>query len=134
MIFQKPSLIICKNINAVVAFFIILTLLSLIICRVTIINFSIEQDSQGTLLVNSDSLWTQDSFPSLTEGFLQKYQEFQKLEFVIGADRASLRFCWQTHFFYLQFECCIETMWVEPCDLISKQQLIALADYMRRCH
>jgi hypothetical protein len=85
------------------------------------------------LLVICSKSWSQDTFDCVIQAILIKYKEFEKVDFVVGADRASLRFSWRKHFFYLQLECCIETMWIEPCDLVSKQKLTTLAGYMQSC-
>ena len=85
------------------------------------------------MLVKCSESWSQDSFDCLIQEILIKYSEFKQVDFVVGADRASLRFNWRTHFFYLQLECCIETMWIAPCDLVSEQKMITLADYMQHC-
>ncbi len=99
----------------------------------TTINLSTKHDDQGTLLLISSTDHSQDSFACLIQAVLAKYNEFEKIEFVVGADRGCLRFSWRQHFFYLQLESCIETMWIEACDLVSEQQLPALSDYMRQC-
>jgi len=76
-------------------------------------------------------VWSQDDFDLLIDEIFTTYTQLSKLEVINGADRATVRCSWSGHYFYLQFECYIETIWFEPCDQLSEQSLADLANYLQ---
>lgn len=96
-------------------------------------NFSIQQKNEHNLVIVPSINWTQDDFEIIIAQFFQYFSQIDKIEVITGADRATVRCHWSEHYFYLQMECYIDTIWLEPCDQISGLSLTELAQYMNGC-
>jgi len=75
--------------------------------------------------------WSQDDFEQIIKQFFIAFEQFSKLEVITGADRATVRFSWLEHYFYLQFECYIDAIWIEACDQVSECKLTDLSAYIQ---
>lgn len=73
------------------------------------------------------SPWEQEDLTNLTEllfsGLNSSQSTVQIQERILGADRENVRFCWQSHYFILNFDCCSQSCWIEGQDLQSTENL-----------
>jgi len=75
------------------------------------------------LTVNFEQAWFQEDIDSLSEQLFTMLAGFKIQEKILGADRENIRFCWQAHYFILNFDCCSQSCWLEGQDEASSNYL-----------
>ncbi|MCJ8294511.1 MAG: DUF3630 family protein [Colwellia sp.] len=65
------------------------------------------------LSVSFKNDWYQENIAALITLLLSPIMPVTIQEKIIGADRENIRFCWQDHYFVLNFDCYSQSCWLE---------------------
>ncbi len=79
---------------------------------------------ERAIVVNLKSHWFQEDICQIQQVLLALDDSVEIQERIIGADRETVRFVWQSKYYYLlNFDCYSQSCWFEPQDEVSQNQL-----------
>ncbi len=78
------------------------------------------------LALNFNNTWFQEDIDTLMKLVFSSLISIKIQEKIIGADRENIRFCWQAHYFILNFDCCSQSCWLEGQDNASTDYLVQI--------
>ncbi len=88
---------------------------------------------ERAIVVNLKNNWFQEDISQIQQVLLALDDSVEVKEKIIGADRETVRFVWQSQYYYLlNFDCYSQSCWFEPQDELSQNHLQKLFKLLQK--